>query len=407
MTRNRIAAFTLMTLMIVSPLSADMWFAADQESAADRRSAARDTYESGTDALDEGEWRVAADHFRQVARLGVDHADAALYWLAYAQNKMGQRSDALATLVDLQKRFPKSKWVTDGKALEVEVRQSAGQSVAPERVEDEELKLMAVSGLMHTDPERAYPILEKIILNKNQSSKVREKAVFVLSQSNTKKSMDLMARLARDGSDPAMQKRAIRNLGILGGEQSRKLLGEVYTSSTDPSIKKQILKSYMISGDKVLLVSLAKGEKDAELRQEAVQQLGVMGAKDELSMLYATEPTIEVKKKIIQAMFIGGNAEKLGEIARGERVIELRSAAIKNLGLMGGTGTILVGFYEDQNPEIRKAVVNGLFLQGNSKALISLARKEKDPKLKKEIVSKLAIMGGPDTEAYLMEIINQ
>jgi len=31
-------------------------------------------------------------------RLG--HADGALYWKAYAENKMGQRADALSTLVE-------------------------------------------------------------------------------------------------------------------------------------------------------------------------------------------------------------------------------------------------------------------------------------------------------------------
>lgn len=41
-------------------------------------------------------------------RLG--HADGALYWKAYAENKVGQRADALSTLVELQKSYPKSRW---------------------------------------------------------------------------------------------------------------------------------------------------------------------------------------------------------------------------------------------------------------------------------------------------------
>ena len=397
--------------MAITPLMAiTADFADDQgESASDRRSREQNLYDAATASLDAGDWKVAADHFREVSRLGLGNADSALYWLAYSQNKMGQRSEALTTLIDLQKRFPKSRWTTDGKALEVEIRQAAGQRVAPENVNDDDLKLMAVSGLMHTDPARAFPILEKIILDRNQSPKVRDKAIFVLSQSNTPRASELLAQLARDGSNPDLQVRAIKNLGLLGGDNSKKLLSEVYQSSNDVKIKKQILKSYMISGERTRLLALARGEQNPELREEAVQQLGVMGAKNELSELYRSETDLRVKKKIIQAMFIGGNAEVLMDLARNEKNLELRITAIKNLGLMGGnTGAMLVTMYEtDANYEVRKAVINALFLQGNSKALITLARKEKDPKLKKEIVSKLALMGGDETADYLLEIINQ
>ena len=366
-------------------------------------------YDRGTEALDDHDWRQAADAFRGVAAINGKNAPAALHWLAYAQNKMGQRSEALSTIVELQKRYPKSKWAADAKALEVEIRQSAGQQIAPNSVEDEDLKLMALQGLMQSDPEKAIPILEKVIRG-NGSQKVKDKAIFVLSQSGSNRAMELLAQIARDSSHPELQSKAIRNLGILGGERSRELLADVYKSTSDPTIKRNVMKSYMISGEKARLLALAKGEQDPELRAEAVQQLGVMGAKDELSDLYATETTIPVKKKIIQAMFIGGNADKLSELARTEKVLELRLAAIKNLGIMGGanTGPMLVSMYEsDSNPEVKKACINGLFLQSNAKALIGLARKEKDPAMKKSIVSKLALIQSKETTDYMMELLNE
>ncbi|HEX6177899.1 MAG TPA: tetratricopeptide repeat protein, partial [Thermoanaerobaculia bacterium] len=136
MNRRILTALLMMFLAVqpaLTPLYADE---ADQE----RSSREEELYEEANDALDEGDYRDAAAKFRQVANMNGDNAPAALHWLAYSQNKMGQRSEALATLVDLQKRYPKSKWASDGKALEVEVRQSAGQTVAPDRVDDEDLK---------------------------------------------------------------------------------------------------------------------------------------------------------------------------------------------------------------------------------------------------------------------------
>src|SRR5438128_9338168 len=181
----------------------------------------------------------------------------------------------------------------------------------------------------------------------------------------------------------------------MGGDRSRQVLAEIYTSTADVDLKKSILKSYMISGDRARLLALAKGEADPELRAEAVMQLGVMGAREELSQLYASESSIDVRKRIIQAMFIGGNSEKLAEIARNEPVLDLKLAAIRKLGLLGGdrSAQFLVSLYgSDSRPEIRKSVINSLFIQGNAHALVDLARREKDIDLKKSIVSRLSLM---------------
>jgi HEAT repeat protein len=376
----------------------------EKESKAEREES---MYDAGIDMLDDHEWKKAAAAFDRVAELRMAHADAALYWKAYAQNKLGQRSEAVTTLALLQKSYPKSRWVEDGKTLEVEIRQASGlQPPPPERIVDEELKLMALSSLMNNDAERAVPILEDL-LNGKASPKLKDRALFVLSQSSSPKALDILSRTAKSG--PAeLRGKAIRYLGIMGGERNRQVLTEIYSSSSDIETKKSILKSFMIAGDRARLLNLAKKETVQELRGDAITQLGVSGAKEELAELYTTEPSIELRKKIIQAMFIGGNSEKLGEIARAEKVPELRLTAIKNLGLMGDTrsGSLLTSIYQtDSSPEVRKAVINGLFLQNNASALVALARAEKDPEVKKAIISKLSIMHSKVASDYLMEFL--
>ena len=64
----------------------------------DRRQRADDRYEAGQDALEEGEWARAARALPQAAAASQGRADAAMYWLAYAQAKLAQNADALATL---------------------------------------------------------------------------------------------------------------------------------------------------------------------------------------------------------------------------------------------------------------------------------------------------------------------
>ena len=378
----------------------------DRDRAEEKANKEEELYDDATESLDDHEWRHAASLFRKVADMHMAHADAALYWLAYANGKMGARSEALSTLLQLQKSYPKSKWLEDGKTLEVEIRQSAGQQIEPDHVDDEDVKLMAISGLMNSDPERAIPILENILAG-HQPVKLKERALFVLSQSSSQRALDIVVRTAKSGP-PDLRERAVRFLGIMGGDRNRAVLTDIYNSTNDISVKKSVLRSYMIAGDRTRLLALAKGESNAELRADAVLQLGVIGARNELTELYNTEPSIEVRKKILQAMFIGGNSAKLAEIARNEKVLELKVTAIRNLGLLGGgrSGDLLLTLYNtDTRPEVRKGVIEALFIQSNSRTLISLARAEKDPETKREIIQKLSLMRSKEATDYLLEFL--
>jgi HEAT repeat protein len=364
-------------------------------------------YERGTSALNERRWDAAAEAFGEAVKLGGRRVDGALYWKAYAQNKQGQRAEALATLGQLVKTVPGSRYLSDAKALEVEIRQASGQPVPPEAESDEELKLIAINALLNTDAERAVPMLEKL-LQGNQSPKLKERALFVLAQSNSPRAREVVAQFARGSSNPDLQMKALSYLGIYGSKENRQLLADIYASSSDREVKRRILHSFMVSNDRERLLAAAKGEASPELRAEAIQQLGVMGARNELWELYQAESSLEVKEKILRSMFVGGNAERLIEVARTEKEPKLRLAAIHSLGIMGSrrTGDALASLYETENDVVvRKAVIQGLFIQGNATALIGLAKKETDLNLKKEIVGKLSLMRSKEAVDYLMEIL--
>ncbi len=153
---------------------------------------------------------------RKSAALKGERADGALYWSAYAHNKRGRRDDALQAIASLRSSYPKSRWLRDARALEVEIRQASGQTAVPDRNGDEDLKLMALGGLMNADPDRALPLVEQM-LSSSQSDKVRDRALFVLAQSGSPKAREVLVRIARTGPDEDTQKRAIRYLGLFGG----------------------------------------------------------------------------------------------------------------------------------------------------------------------------------------------
>ena len=373
-----------------------------------RRDREERMYEEAQAALEEGRWQRAIERFTDVAQAKLARADAAMYWRAYALDKIGQKAEALAAAGELMKAYPSSKWINDAKALELQVRQSAGQPVRPEAEADEELKLLALQGLQHSDPEQAVPMLEKI-LSGAASPRLKERALFVLAQSNSARARQVMANTAK-GGNPDLQRKAIQYLGVHGGRENRELLAQVYSASQDVDIKRRILRAFGVSGDRARVLASATAETTPELRAEAVQQLGVMGAHDELWQLYQKEQTADVKKRIIQAMFVGGNATRLLELANTEANIELRRAAIRNLGLMGSTrtGEALTALYaKEKDLETRKAIIQGFFHQNNAEQLVAIARKETDAQMRKELVRQLSMMRSKVALDYLMEILNK
>ncbi|HEX8618813.1 MAG TPA: HEAT repeat domain-containing protein [Thermoanaerobaculia bacterium] len=367
-----------------------------------------DLYEEGTDAIDDEQWEQAVRTFARVAEMKGTRADGAVYWSAYALKKLGRKAEAIKTIDGLKKAYPKSRWLDDAEALELELRQSRGERVSPDRVEDEDLKMIAINSLMHTDPERAFPLLEKIVRNGGTSKKIREKALFVLSQSNSAKSQALLADIARGNSNPDMQKDAVRYLGISGSAQSRQLLADLYASVNSDTVKKEVIRAFMLSGDKTRVVAAARGEKNPELREEAIRTLGIMGGRAELASMYSGEASRDVRETIIQALFISGDTEKMTELARSEKDPELREDAIKKLGLMGSkTSPALLSLYaHETNADVKEAVIDALFLQNNARALIDLSRRETDKELKNRAIKKISLMQNDEALEYMLQILN-
>jgi HEAT repeat protein len=306
-------------------------------------------YEQAREAIENSQFdRALRDLDRAIGKMN-NRGDAAMYWKAYSQSKLAMSAEALQTIQEMAKQFAASPWVKDAKALELEIRQSVGQAVSAELQGDEELKLLALRGVMQTDPDKGIPIIEKM-LSGSATPRVRDRALFVLSQSRSPRARDIMVNTAKSSANPDLQLRAIRYLGMMGGAEDRELLAGIYRTSSDAAVKRSILQSY----------------------------------------------------------FQSGNVEKIAEAARTEKDPDLKRMAIRNLGMMNrpGAAETLVSIYgADTSADTRKAIINALFIQRNAKALVELARNEKDPQIKKEIVSKLSVMKAPEATDYLLELL--
>ncbi|MEW5700757.1 MAG: HEAT repeat domain-containing protein [Candidatus Zixiibacteriota bacterium] len=354
-------------------------------------------YEAATESLDDEQWDQAIRQYQHVIRLAGRYAPGATYWKAYAQYKSARRAAALETLAALHAAYPDSRWEREAKALELEIRQTSGRMFTDVEREDndEDLKLLILSNLMNTEPERAVPLLEKV-LKGNSSLRVKEQALFVLSQSGTPQAREVLALYARGESNPDLQMRAVSYLGIFGGEENRRLLEDVYSSAASTDVKRKILESYMVAGDEGRLLAIARKERDADLRRSAIEQLGVMGQTEALWQLYQQEPDSDLRRRLIESFMISGDSERLLAIAKREKDPDLRRSAIEQLSVMGETDALWELYQQESDRDLRRRLVEGFMIAGANDRLLEVARREGDIDLRRKAIEQLGILG--DTE---------
>jgi len=117
----------------------------------------------------------------------------------------------------------------------------------------------------------------------------------------------LASSIAKGGTNPDLQSKAIEYLGVYGGRDNLQILVDVYKSSNDTQIKRAILNSFMVSGSRENLVGRREVGIKPELKVQAIQLLVMSEDQPNLAQLYANESSLEVKRAIINGLFVSGN----------------------------------------------------------------------------------------------------
>ena len=365
-------------------------------------------YDAGLSLLTKRDYDRAILRFDQVISQKGTRADAATYHKAYALYRLGRGSDATAALSTLKRDFPKSAYLKDASILEQAVRQSGGQPPRAD-ADDEDLKMLALNALVHSDPERALPLIEGVINGAN-SIQLKQRAVFVLAQSPQPRAREILMSLAKGGGNPDLQRTAIRYIATGGkrGATSAELR-EIYDSTQDPDIKRAVLQAWGQSGDMVNLLSVAGGTDLVDLRRSAVNELGNAGAVNDLWTIYKKEQNRDLKLSILSRLGSMGAADRLTDVIRTEKDPEIRRRAIRSLGSMRAekSAAALTDLYSrEDDVDNKKAIISALVNQNNGEALVTIARKETNMTMKRDIVQKLSTMTRNKAAMdYMLEII--
>lgn len=367
-------------------------------------------YDTGLQLMSRRDYERAIARFDQVVAAKATRADGALYHKAYALYRLGRGNEATTTLAELRKGHPQSRYLKDASALETVIRQSAGQAPSPEAADDEELKLLAINALVHTDPARALPMLESVIHGAANPLQLKTRAIFVLAQSSQPRAKEILMSLAKGSGNPDLQQSAIRYLASRGPQRVTSAeLREIYDSTADPDIKRAVIAAWGTMGATGDLAWVVNVNTDMALRTAALNRMTDPAAADTLWAIYQKEQDRELRMSILSRLGSMGATDRLLDVVRAEKDVEVRRRAIRSLGNMRAdkSGAVLADLYaREQDIENKKAIITALSSQQNGEALVAIARKETNMTLKRDIVSRLSGMTKNKAAMdYMLEII--
>ena len=229
-------------------------------------------------------------------------------------------------------------------------------------VEDpsEVLKIAALEALLAAPPERALPLVTKV-LDADNTAEVKEAALFVLSQIDLPEAQQRLLDMARSG-DPNLAAEAVRMIGISGDPEAMAGLDALY-SAGDEELREAVLEAYLIAGNADAVYDIAANAASAAEFEAAVQMLGAMGATEKLRSLSETSGYTE---ELIQALGIAGGEDV------NQTLMELYRGA--------------------ETDEIREAALEGMLISGYDEGVLELYRESTDINEKRELLQMLAMM---------------
>jgi HEAT repeat protein len=358
--------------------------------------ASNQLYWDGQTALRKSDWNGALKRFQDLEKLLREKepksADAALYWEAYALMQAKRSAEAKATIDRLHREFPESRWSKDADALLRDARPASATS-ATTGGDDEDLADIAVEGLLSAPPERALPLLKKV-LQSQHSTKVKKRALFVLSQLGTDAALDVVIDTAKSSADPELRAEAIRMLGVSGEDRAIERLREIYATSKDAHEKNLIIEAWLVADRKDLVLASARNETDPSVRSKAIATLGALDASDELKQLFDVTQDADNRRAIVRALGVAGNADALAAIAADAKLPEdLRRDALQSLGVAGADDKLVQLYRAATTEALRDATLQGLIVAGDSDGVLQLYRSAKTVDEKKMLLRTLTVMG--------------
>jgi HEAT repeat protein len=305
--------------------------------------AAMRAFTQGRGFVDAQQWAQAASTFdRFVTQYPKDrNMDAALYWLAYAHNRQGNRAAAKEPLNRLLQSYPNSRWADDAKVLRLEVLAGLGETITAIDEKDAtiELKIIALKTLCENDRVGCSARVADV-LRSNNPAPLKEAAIILLGRYGGTEAVPALIQMSRTEPDEKLRMRSISALGSTNDERALDVLREIAMSATyadqsptDSAI--HALASHENARAVAILGEVAMRGQNLKARTHAIELLSRRRGEnvvDEMLRLYDAIPEVQVKKYVVAGFAMRKDPRalnKLIEIARTAPDVQLRAQAIR------------------------------------------------------------------------------
>lgn len=401
--------FIFITLLIASAVAVSAQQRPVSSSGSGNRSAqqgdATTVFRSARDLITDGEWAKAQAKFDEYVNAypNEKNLDAALYWLAYTQQKLARYDQCRVTVERLLEKYPGSAWRDDARVLlaqmpgqysiayrdliaangttaitpaEATVLYAPGAPIAQTRLtptvapgvattvwsdgsvssaDDDnddpcEFKIVVLQALFQTDVQRGIlAATEWLKPGSTQTVRCKGAALTLLGRNGGKTVTPVILGVARSEPDLKLRARAISALGATNDDTVVDALRDFALNSQENDIVEASL--YALSkhtGERAIVVlsDIAISGKTTPQRKVAISSIASRPgepAVDALLRIYDADQTVEIRRAVISGF---GNRKseragsKLFDIARGSDNIELRKSAISAISRRGGDKAI-------------------------------------------------------------------
>jgi tetratricopeptide (TPR) repeat protein len=389
-------------------------------------------FRSARDFITDGEWSKAYARFNDYVQMYPNgkNIEAALYWLAYSQHKLGRYDQARSTVDRLLQKYPQTTWKDDARVLLAQtpgiyaaavadqtalttvtpiaiapvpaqgtyiytpdaadapltIAATALESLPPGMVgfdttfpagsDDDpcEFKIVVLQALFQTDLQRGImAATDWLKPGSNQTERCKSAALTLLGRSGGKAATPVILGVARNEPHLKLRARAISTLATTNDDTVIDPLRDFALNSESTDIMEAAL--YALSrhtSDRAInvLSEIATSGKVTAHRKLAIASIASRSgepAVDALFRIYDADQSIEIRKAVISG-FANRKSERVGA-----RLVDIARSS--------------------DNVELRKSAISAISRRGGDKAidfLLSLYDAEKNEEVKDQILNSLA-----------------
>ena len=429
MLRKLIYNSLLLTLMALLPLSLEAMAQrrnfqsqSQSQSASGRAAAQADAatvFRSARDLITDGQWARAQEKFNEYVSSypNEKNLDAALYWMAYAQQKLAKYDECRTTILRLMEKYPTSTWRDDARVLLAQVPGAYTVTYEP--------YVTTVQGTTVTnapaEPAIVYapgaPLTPVAIARSGQGVSVGVGA----GVSGFAWSSDEFGGPTSD-DDPCEFKIVVLQ-ALFQTDLQRGIMAATEWlkpgSTQTVRCKSAALTLLGRHGGKTVtpvILNVARSEPDVKLRARAISTLGatnddtVIDALRDFALTSQDNDIVEASLYALSKHTGDRAIAVLGDIATSGKSISQRKIAISGISVRPGEPAVdaLFRIYDsDQNIEIRKAVISGFGNRKSERAgnrLLEIARSSDNIELRKAAISAISRRGGDKAVEFLLNL---